>query len=344
MEYRNLGRTGLKVSRLVFGGLYLGEGLPEDEAADVIAAARHSGVNTFFTADVYGDGAAEEALGKHLGPWRDDAVLIIKAGYRVGTPQVPLGREELNATHGDGALDHAALWRKGIAPTSRGLSRKHLTQALEASLRRLGTDYIDVYAPHFWDYETPIEETLETLEGFVRAGKVRYLGVSQTAPWQLYRALWASDKLGVSRYECVQTRFNILERGALTEYLPAARAAGVSVLAHQSLAGDLLTGRFARDSAKPTGLGSLQRYMDMYWTESTFAFLDRFQAVAQAAGRTMGELAQAWVLAHKPVTSLLVGPRSPDALAPQVAAATKPLTDEERTAVNALLAEGGQSA
>ncbi|MFJ9900911.1 aldo/keto reductase [Streptomyces sp. NPDC091280] len=341
MEYQNLGRTGLKISRLVFGGLHLGETLAQDQAADVFRAAWESGVNTFYTADTYGDGTAEEALGRLVRPRRQDSVLIIKAGYRVGTPATPVSGQERAATHGDGPLDHARLWRQGVSPNSRGLSRQHLTRALDASLTRLGTDYIDVYSAHFWDYETPIEETLDTLDGFVKAGKVRYLGASQTAPWQLYRALWASDKHGLNRYECVQTRVNLLERTALEDHLPAAKAAGVSLLAHQSLAGGLLTGVFTSVSDKPGGLGSLQRYTDMYWNESTFRFLDRLAAIAHAHDRTVGELAQAWVLAQQPVTALLIGPNTPEELAPQVAAAERNLTVEERAAIDTLLHEPG---
>lgn len=337
MHYRKLGSTGLTISRLVFGGTHLGETLSEQQATDMVKAAWENGVNTYFTADVYADGAAEEALGRAVKTRRDDAVLIIKAGYRVGTPAAPLFPSELNATHGDGTVDHAGLWSKGVTPTSRGLSRKHLTQALEASLRRLGTDYIDIYCPHFWDWETPIEETLDTLHGFVQQGKIRYLGASQIKPWQLYRALWAADKLGVSRYECVQTRLNLLERDAVTAYLPAAEAAGVSILAHESLAGNLLTGQFTRHSTRPTGLGSRQRYADMYWNEDTFRFLEGFRDIAREMGRTPGELAQGWVLAQRSVTALLIGPDTPDDLAPQVAAAAHPLTDEEGAVIDTFL-------
>jgi aryl-alcohol dehydrogenase-like predicted oxidoreductase len=337
VEYRTLGRTGLNVSRLIFGGLHIGERLSKGQSDAVFAAAFDHGINAFYTADVYADGAAEVALGRAIKGRRDDAVIFIKAGYRVGTAEAPVARAELDATHGGGALDHDTFRRQGVSPTSRGLSRKHLTQALDASLRRLGTDYIDVYMAHFWDPSTPIEETLGTLDGFVRQGKVRYLGASQHRPWQLYRALWASDKLSLSRYEGVQLRVNLLERAAQVEYLPAAREAGVGVLAHQSLAGGLLSGEYGRGSSRPTGLGSLQTYTDRYWTDGTFDFLERLGDLAASLGRTVGGLSQAWVLAQEGVAALLVGPNNPAELRPQVDAASSPLSIEEIAAVDALL-------
>jgi aryl-alcohol dehydrogenase-like predicted oxidoreductase len=334
MEYQNLGSTGLTVSRLIFGGAHIGEIVFEEKTQELVQAAWDIGVNTFYTADDYNNGTAERILGEAIRSRRDDLVLIVKTGYRVGTDLVPTSIGEHNATHGRGLLDHNKLWRKGIPPTSRGLNRKHLTSALEASLRRLQTEYIDVYSTHLWDIYTPIEETLETFEDFIRQGKVRYISCSQTAPWQLYRALWASDKLHTSRYESTQIRLNLLERGASADYLPAARAAGVSVLAFNSLAGELLTGDYSRDSPRPTGRGHRQYYMDMYWNSATFDFLDRFREVATKMGRSMSHLAQAWVLAQQPVLALLVGPNEPHDLASPSAAVAHPLDDGELAFLN----------
>jgi aryl-alcohol dehydrogenase-like predicted oxidoreductase len=339
MEYRNLGSTGLPVSRLIFGGAHLGEIIFEDKLEAIIHACWDAGINTFYAADDYNNGDAERLLGRTLKTRRDDMVIITKTGYRVGTKEVPVSLGEYKATHGQGTIDHSRLWRKGVPPTSRGLNRKHLTKALEASLARLQTDYIDVYSTHFWDDTTPIEETLETLTGFVRQGKVRYLSCSQTQPWQLYRALWASDRLGARRYESVQIRYNILERTVGRQYSPAAKGAGVSLLAFNSLAGDLLTGEYRRDSARPTGRGYRQQYMDMYWNDATFDFLDQLGGLADAMGRPMGQLAQAWLLSQDAVTSLLIGPNEPQEVAPQAAALDRPLTGEELTAVSELLAK-----
>ncbi|HEX4483212.1 MAG TPA: aldo/keto reductase [Solirubrobacteraceae bacterium] len=329
MEYRNLGSSGLAVSRLIFGGAHIGEIVDKEKAAELVRAAWDVGINAFYTADVYNRGKAEEILGELLKPRREDVVLIVKAGEHVGSQRVPVDLAN---------VDRAALSRAGVAPTSYGLTRKHLTRALEQSLQRLQTDYIDVYAPHFWDVATPIEETLETLDGFVRAGKVRYLGCSRTAAWQLYAALWASDSKQLARYESIQVRFNLLERTAAREILPAAAAADVSVLAFSSLAGGMLSGAIDRGSAAPSGQGYRAMYAEMHRNEQTFELLDRLRALADAAERPLGELAQAWALDQRAVAALLIGPNEPDELAPQAAAVARPLQQSERTALSELLA------
>jgi aryl-alcohol dehydrogenase-like predicted oxidoreductase len=329
MEYRNLGASGLAVSRLIFGGAQIGEIIDKEQAALLIDAAWDVGVNAFYTADVYNRGRAEEILGELLEPRREEVVLIVKTGEHVGSRRVAVDPAK---------VDRAELWREGVAPTSYGLTRKHLTRALEQSLRRLRTDYIDVYAPHFWDLATPIEETLETLDGFVRAGKVRYLGCSRTSAWQLYAALWASDKAGLARYESIQARFNLLERTAAREILPAAAAANVSVLAFSSLAGGMLSGVIERDSQRASAQGYRAMYAEMHRNEQTFALLDRLRAIAEAAGRPLGELAQAWALDQPAVAALLIGPNEPHELAQQAAAVARPLSESEHTALAELLA------
>jgi aryl-alcohol dehydrogenase-like predicted oxidoreductase len=329
MEYRNLGASGLAVSRLIFGGAHIGEIVGKEKAAELVRAAWDADINAFYTADVYNRGKAEEILGELLKPRREDVVLIVKAGEYVGSQRVPVDLAN---------VDRTALWRAGVAPTSYGLTRKHLARALEQSLRRLQTDYIDVYAPHFWDAATPIEETLETLDGFVREGKVRYLGCSRTSAWQLYAALWASDKAGLARYESIQVRFNLLERTAAREILPAAAAADVSVLAFSSLAGGMLSGAIERDSVRPADQGYRAMYAEMHRNEQTFELIDRLRAIADAAERPLGELAQAWALDQPAVAALLIGPNEPDEFAPQAAAVAKPLQEAERAALAELLA------
>lgn len=329
MDYRNLGETGLTVSRLIFGGARIGEQVDEATTRRIVHAAWDRGINSFYTADTYNAGAAEEILGKVIKERRQDLVLLVKAGYRVGST----GEEWTARTAGK--IDHDALWRKGISPSSHGQSRKHLMQAVEASLSRLQTDYIDVYRIHFWDPLTPIEETLRTMDDLVRQGKVRYIGCSQTAAWQLYKALWVSDLRGLPRVESLQVRYNLLDRFAEKELLPACKAAGVGVLAFGSLAGDLLTGDYDV-AAKPTELGYLQQYVDMYWKPEYLRRIAELSRLAAQWGRTPGELAQGWALARDDVTALLIGPHNPEALLRQVKAVEKPLTPEEWRAVDAL--------
>ena len=340
MEYRNLGRTGLKVSRLFFGGSHIGEIIDEDQARRLIHKAWDVGINTFYTADKYNNGAGQDIIGKIIKPRRDDMVLLIKTGYRVGTAEFPVSDSERLATHFErGTIDHDDMWRHGVTPNSRGLSRKHIMQSVEASLQRLGTDYIDVYVAHFWDQSTPVEETLSAMNDLIRQGKVRYIGCSQTAAWQLYKALWASDVNGLARYQSQQIRFNMIERASRKEQMDAAAAAGVSILAFSSLAGGLLTGEYSRASVIPDGMGFRRFYTEMYWSERTFELLDRLRPVAAAGGRSLGELAQAWALAQVPVTALQIGPNEPEEFDDQVKAATCPLTPSEVDAVSQILAD-----
>jgi 1-deoxyxylulose-5-phosphate synthase len=325
MEYRRLGSSGLVVSRLIVGGQHFGgPEVDEGRARELVKAAWDVGVNTFYTADRYSDGNAERVLGASLKPRRDDMVLMVKTGYRVGSGDAPLSIAERQATHGTSSeIDHQALWKLGVTPNSRGLSRKHILSGVEQSLRRLQTDYIDVYIAHFWDPRVPVEETLAAMDSLVKQGKVRYIGCSQTSAWQLYRTLWISELKGLARYESVQTRFNVLQRDALRDLVPAAQAAGVSVLSYGSLAGGVLAD-FDRFATSPPAAVD----------HDLVASLRRF---AEESGRSLGELGQAWVLAHEAITALQIGPYDPGQLAPQSRAVANPLSTDEFDAVERLL-------
>lgn len=340
MEYRNLGSTGLKVSRLFFGGAHIGEVIDARKTEELVHAAWEHGINTFYTANKYNNGAAEEILGRAVKPRRDDCVLIMKTGYRVGSSAVPVSDAERLATHGErGTIDHAAMWSKGVPPTSRGLSRKYIIREVEASLRRLQTDYIDVYEAHFWDRETPIDETLAAFDTLVQQGKVRYIGCSQTTAWQLVRALWVSEVKRYPRFQTMQIRFNMIERANRKEQLEACAAMGVSILAFQSLAGGVLTGERDRTTDIAPSIGARKMYTEMYTKDRSFDLVDRLRVVAKQSGRTVGELAQAWTLAQIPVTALQIGPNEPEEFAPQVRAATHPLTGDEARAVDEILVD-----
>jgi aryl-alcohol dehydrogenase-like predicted oxidoreductase len=340
MEYRNLGTTGLKVSRLFFGGAHMGEVVDKRKVEELVRAAWDVGINTFYTSNKYNNGQAEEIIGHAVKPRREDCILVMKTGYRVGSTSVPVDDAERLATHGErGAINHADMWQRGVAPTSRGLSRKYIIREVEASLRRLGTDYIDVYEAHFWDKETPIEETLAAFDTLVQQGKIRYVGCSQTTAWQLVRALWVSDVKGYPRYQTMQIRFNMIERANRMEQLAACAALGVSILAFQSLAGGILTGDRDRAMEISPSIGARKMYTQMYSNDRNFDLVDRLRVVAGESGRSVGELAQAWTLAQSPVTALQIGPNEPEEFASQVRAATRPLTRDEAEAIDQILVD-----
>jgi len=223
MEYRNLGMTGLNVSRLIFGGAHIGNVLDESATRRLVHAAWDIGINTFYAADMHDAGNAQKIIGAILKERRADVVIMTKLGYPASTSSRP--------PNGGGL------------PEPHGLSKGHLVRVLEASLTRLQTDYVDVCSVSFWDSETPIEETLEALDQFIRDGKVRYIGCSGFAAWQLYRALWVSDVNGLAPLRSFQSELNILNRFPEREQLPACKAGGVGFLAFNSLCGNLLTGR-----------------------------------------------------------------------------------------------------
>src|SRR3954447_15690118 len=190
MQYVTVGSSGLLVSKLVLGTARFGEG-DDSDVDEIVGTALDIGMNAFDTADIYGAGRSEELLGRAIAKRRDQVVICSKAGMRVG---------DVEADHGAmmrGQLDHTERWERGIAPTDQGLSRKHVIAALDASLRRLGTDYIDLYQVHCWDPRTPIGETLSALDDAVHAGKVRYVGCSGFSAWQIYRGLWESQVRGL---------------------------------------------------------------------------------------------------------------------------------------------------
>lgn len=337
MEYRKLGRTGLMVSRAFFGGTFIGEFESEKSTQQLVDAAWDRGINTFYSADTYYNGRAEELLGTAIRSRRDECNLVIKAGMRVGTADAPSSSGEWQGTPRRAGIDNAMFMKKGIGPTSRGLTRKHLITAVEASLKRLGTDYIDVYVAHFFDPSTPIEETLRAMDDLVRQGKILYVGCSQTAAWQLYRALWASEVNNLVSYQSQQIHFNVFERDSRKEQLRAAEAAGVSVLAFNALAGELLSGRHSREGETRDSMGYRRVYADMYWTEYNLDFTDEFIKLASSFGRSPSSLAYAWTLAQPAVTALNVGPRSIEGFDSVLQAIDNPLSLDEADAISALL-------
>ena len=288
MEHVRLGRTGLKVSRICLGTNMFGAGYVDDERVfSVVNKAYELGVNFIDTADAYHDGLSEHVVGKAVKAHRHDFV--------IGT--------------------------KGFMPTGpgvnqRGLSRKHVIEAVESSLRQLATDYIDLYHVHFWDPETPLEESLRTLDDLVHQGKIRYLACSNFAAWQLCRALWVSDKHGLERFDSVQPEYNFGRREIERELLPLCEDQRVGVTPYQLLMGGLLTGAYDRgaDPSESTHMGSrhAQRAKSTYWTEPNFDMVERLRPIAAEVGCDLAQLVLAWVLSNPVITSAIVGSSRPE--------------------------------
>jgi aryl-alcohol dehydrogenase-like predicted oxidoreductase len=247
-----------------------------------------AGINFFDTANMYNLGRAETVLGEALGPWRSRVILASKVRYKMGD-----------------------------APDESGLSRAAIRKALEASLRRLGTDYLDLYYLHWPDYDTPIEETLATVDELVRAGKVRYAAVSNYAAWQVCEILWLCEKKGFPAPHVSQPMYNVLARGIEDEYLPFCGRFGISVIAYNPLAGGLLTGKHSRAQGpiEGTRFDKNALYLGRYWHDHYFAAVEELQNIAHEAGKSLVELALQWLLSQEQVDSVILGASRPEQLA-----------------------------
>ena len=288
MEYVRLGRSGLKVSRVCLGTNMFGAGYVEDSRAiSVIDAALDAGVNFIDTADAYNAGHSEVVVGKAVRTRRNDFVVATKGFIATG----------------DG-------------PNDIGLSRKHLIDAVESSLRRLGTDYIDLYQVHYFDPDTPLEETLGTLDDMVRAGKIRYIGCSNFAAWQLTRVLWVSDKRGLERFESVQPEYNLGKRDIEGELFAACEDQGVGIIPYQIFMGGVLTGRYDANAGPPddSHMASrhAQRAKDTYWNDRTFAMVESLRSIAAELEVSVPQLLIAWTLSRPQITSVIVGASRPE--------------------------------
>jgi len=290
MNYRQMGRTGLRVSELCLGAMTFGRETTEEDSVKILERFVDVGGNFIDTADVYTDGTSEEILGRWLqGKNRDDWVIATKVRFSTGP-----GTNDI------------------------GLSRKHILSGIENSLRRLGTDYVDLYQIHMWDADTPIGETLETLNSLVRAGKVRYLGASNVAGYQLQRAIDLSRVRGWEPFTCLQPLYNLLDRSIEWEILPVCRDEGVGVIPWSPLRGGWLSGKYRRGmSAPPAGTriedaekkGWSERWSE-YATERTWTVIDALLAVAAEVGKTPAQVALNWVLNHPGVTAPIIGVRT----------------------------------
>jgi aryl-alcohol dehydrogenase-like predicted oxidoreductase len=281
MEYRLLGRTGVRVSRLCFGTMSFGGDADETESAGMYRAARDAGINFFDCADQYNKGRAEEILGQLMRGHRDELVITTKSFNPAGP--------DINA---------------------RGNSRRHITRAIEASLKRLGTDRVEVFFLHQADPLTPVEESLRALEDLVRAGKVLYPGLSNHSAWLTQRALDAQEAHGWSRLEVIQPMYNLVKRQAEVEILPMAQANGLAVIPYSPAGGGLLSGKYAQKDQTVGRLAANKMYEARYgepWMHETAA---KFAEFCRTKGLHPVSVAVAWVASHPGVTAPIIGARS----------------------------------
>ncbi|HAJ38259.1 MAG TPA: aldo/keto reductase [Chloroflexi bacterium] len=309
MQYRSLGRSGLQVSVIGLGTNQFGGKVDQAGVNAIIAGALDLGINFIDTADVYQQGRSESTLGVALkGKW-DKVVLATKAFHPMG----------------DG-------------PNDKGVSRYHLINAVEASLRRLQSDHIDLYQMHRWDAATPIEETLRTLDDLVRSGKVRYIGASNYMAWQLARANLLAEFNHWTPFVSIQNHYHMFERALEREMIPFCNAHNIGILPYFPLAGGFLTGKYRRGEAAPAGSrGESSPYVQGYMTDANFDKLEALEAWAQARGRTLTELAHAWLLAQPQVSSVISGATTLAHVESNAKGADWPLTAADLDEVNALL-------
>jgi aryl-alcohol dehydrogenase-like predicted oxidoreductase len=307
MQYTHLGNSGLIVSRLAFGVMTFGNGnipsvykVDEGAADGLIGRAIDAGINLFDTADAYADGQSEVLLGKLLGAKRRDVVVSTKVGMRTG----------------------AAL-------TDTGLSRRHILASCEASLRRLGTDYIDLYIVHRFDPETPLEETLGALDDLVRRGQVRYIGFSNWSAWQAAKAIGISALRGNARFVAAQMYYSLVGRDIEHEVLPFTRDAGIGTMIWGPLAGGFLSGKYTRDTLKaPENRLSGFDFLP-FDKEQGFLLVDRMRTIASAHGASVAQVALAWLLAKPGVSTILLGATKLSQLEDNLGAAELHLSAEE---------------
>ena len=318
MEYREFGRTGVKVSPLCLGCMMFGGKTTPDDSAVIIDRAMDAGINFLDTANVYSRGLSEEATGAALkrNGKRDQVVLATKVHGRMDDQD----------------------------PNMEGNSRRHIIEQCEASLRRLQTDWIDLYQIHRPSSTVPIDETLRALDDLVRAGKIRYIGTSTYAAWQVMETLMISRELGLNRYVCEPPPYNIMDRRIERELLPMARTYGLATIPWSPLAGGLLTGKYRRGEDAPEGTRFFEHVQHPWlhdrWREGVFDVVDGLQPLAESKGCTLSQLALAWCLAQPGVTSPIIGPRTLQQLEDNLGALDVGICDTDRQAIDALVPPG----
>jgi aryl-alcohol dehydrogenase-like predicted oxidoreductase len=306
MQYRHLGRSGLRVSAIGLGTNQFGGKVSAKGAAEIIHATLDQGLNFIDTADVYTGGRSEEAIGSALTGRRSQALIATKV---------------FNAT--------------SEAPNDRGASRQHILDGVDASLRRLQTDYIDLYQIHRWDEETPIEETLRALDDLVQMG---YIGASNFSAWQLAHANATAELRHLNTFVSIQPHYHMLHRAVEAEMLPACQYLGIGVLPYFPLAGGFLTGKYERGKPAPQGSrGADSSYVQQYMTEGNYTIIEQLTKVGEARGHSLNELAHAWLLAKPQVGSVISGATNVEQALANIKAGEWELTAEEIAEIDEVL-------
>jgi aryl-alcohol dehydrogenase-like predicted oxidoreductase len=311
MEYGRLGNTGLMVSELCLGCMTFGQEADEETSREIVGRFLDAGGNFIDTADVYSNGVSEEITGRALEGVRDDVVLATKVRF-------PMGE----------------------GPNDVGLSRKHIMQGCEDSLRRLGTDFIDLYQVHCWDAATPLEETLAALTDLVRSGKVRYVGVSNFTSWQLMKSLAVSEANGFERFVCLQPQYSLVERNIEREILPVCLEEGLGVIPWSPLGGGFLSGKYRRGEEPPedSRIAGAVESMEEHWerraTERNWAALDVVGRISEETGRSYAQISLNWLLRQEGVTAPIIGARTLEQLDDNLGASGWELTEEQVEALS----------
>lgn len=313
MEYRNLGRTGVKVSPLCLGCMMFGGRTDADDSRDIIDRAIDAGINFIDTANVYSRGESEKVTGEALkrNGHRESVVLATK----------------VHGSMGDG-------------PNDRGNSRRHIIEQCEASLRRLQTDWIDLYQIHRPQSDIPIDETLRALDDLIRTGRVRYAGTSTFAAWQCVESQRVSRDMGLNRFVTEQPPYNILDRRIERELIPMARTCGYGLIPWSPLAGGLLTGKYKRGEKAPEGSRFSGKEDSDRYNDSIFSVTEGLEPMVEEKGCTMAQFALAWCMNQPGITSPIIGPRTTGQLEDNLGALNVKVTSEDRETVDALVAPG----
>ncbi len=308
MRYQKLGNSGLLVSEICLGTMTFGLQTDEAEATRIVDYALSAGINFIDTADSYSDGRSEEMVGRAIKQNRHSVVLATKMGG----------------------------WKSGPAVTDEGASRKHIMKDIEDSLRRLDTDFIDLYYLHKPDYNTPIEETLRAFDDLIRQGKVRYIACSNFRAFQLAKALCVSERKNLARFECVQSPYNLITRDIEYELLPLCAEDNVGVCVYNPLAAGLLTGKHDPTKPPPPGRFTVERlgpmYSNRYWAERNFEAVNRLKRIAGEHGHNLTHFSLAWILNNPNVTSIISGVSSREQLEDNLNATEIILSAEEISA------------
>ena len=283
MNYKRLGKSGLKVSQICLGTNNFGRQVSEEASIKIVNTALDLGINVIDTANMYAGGRSEKIIGKAVQSRREEVIIATKVGFKIGQ-----------------------------GPNQGGLSRKHILQQIKHSLESLETDFIDIYYLHRFDQETPLEETLRTLNDLVREGKVRYIACSNFTAWQIAKAHEICEIHDLEKLIAVQPPYNLLQRGIEKDLLPSCQQEGLGVLTYSPLRGGFLTGKYVKNASPPTG--SRAEYSSRFWervnTEADFAFLEQIQSIAKDIGIPMPKLAIVWILKNPLITAPIVGASS----------------------------------